>query len=113
MTQSLEGDQFTTMEWVDAKNRNVPDIRQFVDVPNNISELIQQLKVECAKQDIPMFVALSMPGTSHVVYNLGNKPENCSVGFLLARAVVVEQQEYQQSLVMNPAVLAQTARNKR
>lgn len=107
----LEEDAFGTSDWIDAKLKNYVDLRQLAELPADITEVAEELINMCAARGIPVFTAFSISDKVEVRSNIGDKPENCHINFMLARATAVGKPAYVQNMVMNPAFLAHVPRN--
>ena len=101
----LPADKFGTSDWVEARINDVRDQREIRDLPAEIEAKIKDLLAACKALEIPVFVAVSLRDLTQVDYELGDKPENCNQGFMLARGVASGIAEYNMGLVMNPAVI--------
>lgn len=107
----LTGDPFGVSDWAATKKAGVPDTRTPGPVSGDISILIDALKAACLKENIPMFVMLSLPNREVVEHAIGDKPENVSIGYLISRATASKNEAYIRAVVLNPDVMAQMPRN--
>lgn len=108
----LEGDSFSTQEWINARIENKKDERNIEDLPGEIQEQVRKLMVMCAESNIPMFAAFSITDKVKMFSDIGDTPENCHFNFILARSTASCQAAYMQQLVMNPAFLAHIPRKE-
>lgn len=107
----LPGDKFGVNDWIESRKRSEPSSITDTNLTKQLTDAIEALHTICVANEIPVFTVLSMPQGNLVFSEMGSKPQNCNMNFMLSRATASGNPEYMQKLVMNPDFLLQTPKH--